>query len=127
MRFIQHDCVKYVETGRKISARCVFEKKQKIYARFFLFSGRNLAFLKDVGMITQRVTHSYTQLYADLAAQVGGHQFFDGFFRVAAAEQVVQLGDGGFGGHIVAADGAGLLEGVAGRVDAEFGRAAVAL
>ena len=66
-------------------------------------------------------------LYADFAAQVGGHQFFDGFFRVAAAEEVVQLGDGGFSGHVIAADGAGFLEGVAGCVGAEFGRAAVAL
>lgn len=61
MRFIQHDCVKYVETGRKISARCVFEKKQKIYARFFLFSGRNLAFLKDVSMITQQAPNSHAE------------------------------------------------------------------
>ena len=53
MRFIQHDCAKRVETGRKASARCVFEKKHKIYARFFPFSGRNLAFLKEVGVITQ--------------------------------------------------------------------------
>lgn len=48
------------------------------------------------------------QLYADLTAQVGGHQFFDGFFRVTAAEEVVQFGDSGFGGHVAAADGAGL-------------------
>ena len=161
MRFIQHDCAKRVETGRKASARCVFGKEQKNYARLFLFSGRNLAFLKKVGIITQRalefsreiewfdgeccvftkawknyatrstafytVLRHSTSLHADLTAQVGGHQFFDGLFRVAAAEEVVQLGNSGFGGHIAAADGAGFLEGVAGRVDAELGRAAVAL
>lgn len=44
MRFIQHDCVKYVETGRKIRARCVFEKKQKNYASFFYFLEENLRF-----------------------------------------------------------------------------------
>mgnify|MGYP001656447757 CR=1 FL=1 len=71
--------------------------------------------------------HICGSLYADFAAQVSGHQFFDGFFRVTAAEEVVQLGDGGFSGHVIAADGAGLLESVAGRVDAELGRAAVAL
>ena len=47
-------------------------------------------------------------LHADLAAQIGSHQFFDGFFRVTAAEEVVQFGDSGFGGHVAAADGAGL-------------------
>lgn len=67
------------------------------------------------------------QLYADLTAQVGGHQFFDGFFRVAAAEEVVKLGDSSLCGHVIAADGTGLLEGVAGRIGAELGRAAVAL
>ena len=50
------------------------------------------------------------QLYADLTAQVGGHQFFDGFFRVAAAEEVVQFGESGFGGHVAAANGAGCVQ-----------------
>ena len=49
-------------------------------------------------------------LYADFAAQVGGHQFFDGFFRVTAVEEVAQFGDSGFGAHVAAADGAGCVQ-----------------
>ena len=51
-----------------------------------------------------------SSLHADLAAQIGSHQFFDGFFRVTAAEEVVQFGDSGFGGHVAAADGAGCVQ-----------------
>ena len=49
-------------------------------------------------------------LHADLAAQIGSHQFFDGFFRVTAAEEVVQFGESGFGGHVAAANGAGCVQ-----------------
>ena len=49
-------------------------------------------------------------LHADLAAQIGSYQFFDGFFRVTAAEEVVQFGDSGFGGHVAAADGVGCVQ-----------------
>jgi len=49
-------------------------------------------------------------LHADLTAQIGIHQFFDGFFRVTADEEVVQFGDSGFGGHVAAADGVGCVQ-----------------
>ena len=64
-------------------------------------------------------------LYAEFAAQVGGHQFFDGFFRVTAAEEVVQFGDSGFGGHVAADDGAGLRADGGGVFDSDGARTKV--
>ena len=55
-------------------------------------------------------TRADSGLHADLAAQIGSHRFFDGFFRVTAVEEVVQFGDSGFGGHVAAADGAGCVQ-----------------
>ena len=69
-------------------------------------SGTHTAVRARVGLHRHACRES--SLHADLAAQVGSHQFFDGFFRVTAAEEVVQFGDSGFGGHVAAADGAGL-------------------
>ena len=87
-----------MKTGRQLTDTGCSEDSRPV----FFYNGR---FIKAAPC-----KYPIVQNAADLAAQIGSHQFFDGFFRVTAAEEAVQFGDSGFGGHVAAADGVGCVQ-----------------
>ena len=75
----------------------------------------------------QYLTAAATILSSHFTTEIGLHKLFYLFSGISAAEEIVQLGDSRFCGHVVAADSPEFLEGITGGVSSQFGGALITL